>query len=828
MTTVPVRLQPPNPPAPFVGRAALTERIEAAIARAPVTVLWGYSGAGKSAVLAHVLAKRFAAERSHTLVIDTRDVSGSEPVAAALERLRVLDVVFELADDDDAPSVLVETLESRGLWLIVENIERIVVESPLARALALLQRFARRAKIVVVCREDPRVAMLAGQTIAIGLMADDDLCELIGAVRPELDASDATEIVAHARGSPWRLLQLSTGGTDPSAGPEASLLALSPVAQNVLRTLALVTHAIPRGALQSSTRGADDATLDLLSRRGYLEFQTRNVRLHDAARALVTADLAPDERTLRQGRLLRALLALNDPDEAAAGARAALALVAATREALALDELLARFGFALRNDGASQALLDVLLSMPHAPLGMRDAWECLLTLDVGATAVARARPATTRSAHDEAWFSLVERARSGAELDASEALEMPMLTHALAAVRDARRALDERRPREARAALTGQHTTTATFEGRLVALALARASLLEGALDDARAKLELLASLTDSAVRDGARMSLLALRLAEGFLSDFAADAADLSLALDENGASVRMTEELDHLRSAFASLVANDAQSPRRAFFAPLILDDTVRALVEGDAPGAQRDALKLRGSAREEGCVFAALEAGVVALDAVLVSGDIERATSLAKTLAKEAELAGSRRFALEARFALACTKDVIAPADLVDLSARVHANPVVARRASSLLGEVQALDALDRLVVAACAPRAPAGGRVIHSTGAAEWTLDVEAMHILLHGGHAVDLSSKRVLFDLLLALSRRGGEATKEQLLEDAWGVRDYHPLRHDNRLKAAVRKLRRLFESTLGDDPLETTDDGYRLRGHVRVVGDRVT
>ena len=73
------------------------------------------------------------------------------------------------------------------------------------------------------------------------------------------------------------------------------------------------------------------------------------------------------------------------------------------------------------------------------------------------------------------------------------------------------------------------------------------------------------------------------------------------------------------------------------------------------------------------------------------------------------------------------------------------------------------------------------------------------------------------------DLLTALCARGGAATKEQLLEDAWGVREYHPLQHDNRLKVAVRKLRRLLEEVLGDDPIEAADDGYRLRGKVRFL-----
>lgn len=848
MTTVPARLQPPNPPAPFVGRAALAERVGSAMERAPVTVLWGYSGAGKSALLAHVFASRFARERSRALVVDTRDLAGKDPVAAALDRLRALVAIDAEGDDDDAPNALLETLDTNGLWLIVENVERIAGDSSLAHVLTLVQRFARSAKIVIVCREDPRLPMLAAQTIAVGLMADDELRALVDAVRPGLSSRDATEIVALAQGSPWRLLQLSTGDADPSAGPEASLLALSPVAQSALRTLGLAPHAIPRAALQKAVRGVDDATLDLLSRRGYVELSTRSVRLHDAARPFVSAELAPDERALRQEKLLRALLACGDVD----GARAALTLVSSSIDRSVVDELLAQFGDTLRAEGASALLLDVLLANNPLPVGARFAWACLLALDVGPPALAHVQKPALGDARALAFFDVIADARGGADL-ARDAIDVALdarlftedaalfgtLGRVLEAVRAATRALDGGRPLDARAALVAHETWSPSFEGRspsfegrsptwegrALMLVRARVALETGALEDARAALASVLSTRDTVARDRARVLLLAVRLAEGDLAHFTDDLADVALALDEHGAPTRTVVDVARIRAAYRALFAEHGALPRTALFAPEALDDAVRTLLDNDAAGAQREALKLRGGLRDLGRAMAALEAGTVALDAALAQNDVERASTLARQLAIEANGVGSSRFALEARLALACAQTSIDPAVLVDLSARAHTNPVVARRAAALLGEEAVLDPLDVLVVSALGPRANTAGRVIHAPGAAAWTLDAMDMRILLADGASVDLKSKRVLFDLLLALSRRGGEATKEQLLLDAWGVRDYHPLRHDNRLKAAVRKLRRLLESTLGDDPLETTDDGYRLRGQFRVVRD---
>ena len=59
---------------------------------------------------------------------------------------------------------------------------------------------------------------------------------------------------------------------------------------------------------------------------------------------------------------------------------------------------------------------------------------------------------------------------------------------------------------------------------------------------------------------------------------------------------------------------------------------------------------------------------------------------------------------------------------------------------------------------------------------------------------------------------LSLSIGGPGPLDEQLVRDVWDV-DYHPLRHDNRLQSAIRKLRMLL-----DDPsrIETREDGYAL------------
>jgi DNA-binding response OmpR family regulator len=88
--------------------------------------------------------------------------------------------------------------------------------------------------------------------------------------------------------------------------------------------------------------------------------------------------------------------------------------------------------------------------------------------------------------------------------------------------------------------------------------------------------------------------------------------------------------------------------------------------------------------------------------------------------------------------------------------------------------------------------------------------------------LPDGRVVDLSRHPVQLGLLACLAARGGRATKEDLVLAVWEVREYHPLYHDNRLHAAIRKLRVQIE----DDPsaplrVVTESDGYALGGVFR-------
>jgi DNA-binding response OmpR family regulator len=96
-----------------------------------------------------------------------------------------------------------------------------------------------------------------------------------------------------------------------------------------------------------------------------------------------------------------------------------------------------------------------------------------------------------------------------------------------------------------------------------------------------------------------------------------------------------------------------------------------------------------------------------------------------------------------------------------------------------------------------------------------GVRGWT--IAEKRVTRPDGRTIDLARHAKLHRIMAILCEKGGRASKEDLVVGAWGVREYHPLRDDNRLHVAARRLRVL----LGDDPraprwLLTEPDGYAL------------
>lgn len=241
-------------------------------------------------------------------------------------------------------------------------------------------------------------------------------------------------------------------------------------------------------------------------------------------------------------------------------------------------------------------------------------------------------------------------------------------------------------------------------------------------------------------------------------------------------------------------------------------------RAIVGGALAEARAVAEQGVALARASDSFTLLLESLSVRAEVALIEGAeiVELAVAL-ETIADQAPSARAKGEAEALRLFTRGTFDLSA---LERVAGATDVSPVAARRAQALIGGRPPLDRIDAAVIEALSRREP--WRRVHATVAPEgpfapgWALDLEAQVIRLPADRTLPLARRTVQADLLELLARQGS-ASKEVLLRDVFGVRDYHRLRDDKRLQVAVHALRRAIE----DDPrhprrLVTTRDGYAL------------
>ncbi|HSO35900.1 MAG TPA: helix-turn-helix domain-containing protein, partial [Labilithrix sp.] len=207
-----------------------------------------------------------------------------------------------------------------------------------------------------------------------------------------------------------------------------------------------------------------------------------------------------------------------------------------------------------------------------------------------------------------------------------------------------------------------------------------------------------------------------------------------------------------------------------------------------------------------------------------------DAKAAREAAAALAARALELGSPRFAAEAKLlslASASSFDVVA---LEELAASHDVAPCAARRARALLGEEPAPgDEVDRAVLARSPVRAAVRLRTIDPNGGGPWRrgwgVDVARKLLLRSDGTTVALERHALLLRMLLVLADHGGAATFEQIAENVWGIRSFHPLRDANRVRVTMHRLRALVETSDGEPKhIVLRDAGYAIgSGPFRIV-----
>ncbi|MFT3768096.1 MAG: AAA family ATPase [Minicystis sp.] len=250
---------------------------------------------------------------------------------------------------------------------------------------------------------------------------------------------------------------------------------------------------------------------------------------------------------------------------------------------------------------------------------------------------------------------------------------------------------------------------------------------------------------------------------------------------------------------------------------------------LLAGAAEQALSTATAAVADAAESGYTVREAEARQLVCEIAIVLARRDPAARAAAELERLARALPSARFARAARLYQTLAADLPDVAVLEALAADASAAPDVAFHARALLGAEAPGDAVDRLVRAAILragwkPPTAITSPPRTSSWQPGWGLDEARRQVWLPDGRRVDLARHPVPWRLLTGLAAHGGHAGKEALVVAVWEERAYHPLRHDNRLQAAVRKLRVEIEA----DPSSptrvlTTSDGYALGGVVRFL-----
>ncbi len=246
---------------------------------------------------------------------------------------------------------------------------------------------------------------------------------------------------------------------------------------------------------------------------------------------------------------------------------------------------------------------------------------------------------------------------------------------------------------------------------------------------------------------------------------------------------------------------------------------------LAAGDLMAAIDMVRGVRRDASRAGLLVLEAEALLVLADALCAGMFVEELAAVVTALEELADRLGAPRLRLHGTF-FESHGDAEA---LERLAAEVDVAPIAARRARALLSSAEALDRVDERVLAA-AETAWAGRRVEDVRLApgdgwhSAWGIDSVRSVVWLPDGRTISLQKKPLLVRVLSTLADHGGAATKEQLINHAWGEADYHPMRHDSKLHVSIRALRKAIE----DDPSDpsrvlTTDEGYALGGAVRRV-----
>jgi len=823
---LPLACRLPNPPASFVGREKELRWLSGAIPRAPLTLLHGESGVGKSAVLLAAIQREFPERLETTIYVGYREHDPHEhpalPIVRALllaEGTRDVDWRELLEAPEGLGALAIDLAEASGHWVVLDDLDRDAAE-----LLSQLCRYARSSRWLATMRVAPTMQELAGQTLRVRPLAPEErakLARLLDPGGPESQRAFAVEA------DPLREARL--------LADERRFDALAALLDRVLPDLLSSGFAI---ALWSIVEGLMEPALESARLRIALELGDRdalaNVREPShptTADRLLWASLLVAKGRFAEARVLAASLrAAPDPAE-----RFQAIMLEAQAEA---------------NLGRLEEALSILagLEAPSAVLlARRDSFRAqiaslLLREDEAVAHVERARRHLAEVTWPERGTVGVRLSRAlynlGRLREAAAVLEAVSSGDVAGSVRfDLGRGL-----RFLDACIALDRGDFPRVRASVVALEpwVGPSSPLRANLENARGTLAALSGGLEEL--DRAIAALHAMDLSPQLVME--RDLLELRACLSrrrradrpaghDDGSVFAGLARLHRLRVDLHTAAASPEQvSTQLAALGTHVEQRILGRIVRAEALLAARQSARANVETNEvvleaADLGFGAYEAEALALrcDVLMDLGDDEARHVAAADLARRAASLGSRRLAGFATLHQTLRHD-LDPSALEPLAAALDEAPESALRARALLDPRVAVGVLDRRVLEAFCRRHSFDP--MRTFGDGEWQrgcgVDLARRSVWMPNGAQIDFSRHALLLRILEVLAAHDGEASKESLVVEVWGERSYHPLKHDNRLHAAIRKLRkRLDEDAASPRWVRTTEEGYALGSSVRLL-----
>ena len=880
MKRIPLRHRAPNPSATFFGRDQELERLGELFERGPLAVLVGPGGIGKTELALRAVPTLFPERQQRALLFRIPPESSPDQVRIDLARMMVeasgdesVDIAALRGDPEELVALAIDLAEAGGFFVMVDDLHH-SDEDEMRELVAQIGAYARSARWLCTTRSLRPMPGLEGRMLELDMLDDATLYRLAASLSTSED--DVAGAVAAAQGSPWLLKQFAAAGAEGVSTSRAGVLATLE-APEFLRVLASMHEAITPSVLAQVIALPDDSCLEAMERRGLLYRRSGRFVAHDLVRSFL---FPPDARTpTRELELGGALADIDDPDAQLEALRlfrkhgdtpAMVAMLDASGDELfaygrapaiwkllvdshdeqldlwrlrsavelgnstvlarvrepaaansdrlpwaATQYLLGQPSEALRTlEGARDVASRVLAARCELSLGKLDsAMERLATSQESAEASAllchvQALSRTLTREHLADWLRVHHRAAPEALLDIAHAL------YQLADLEGADTLLDR--------VLASPRGRRRLLVGRRALLLRARIRLAAGRLDETGQTLE--------SVRPFARgMSILRPELVEldgqWRVAMGRVDGLDVQLehaAEIAQDTDLRVHALLNHIRLRVEVLLRGDAvdATPNSwtRWLPPPMADAWQRILQPTES---RADALDFHRSTiarcHAAGLVLLACEAQLAFGDALLAAGQDEDIDACAEELSELAERTGSPRLMGRARF----LRERHRIESLEFFASGGGDAPVAQRRARELLDGTCDEPCMWR--VAGYWSKFDLQTLCAHE--GVRWGLHMDEQRVWTQRGQSYELARTALLWRILETLAQHDGYASKEMLIEQAWGESAYHPLRHDSKLHVSIRKLRNAIDDE-DRTMLVTEEDGYRLGGTVRILRRR--